>query len=204
MSKEDNFESEYRLAEQYLLNREYENAYNILQEISETNIGYAYNAKFWLGEMYYYGWFVEQNYEKAYEYFKQSQHPDSYYYIGLMYYYGEYLEQNDEEAFRIFSMLEQNPRARYMLGVMCYEKGDFKEAFNLLTSVETTNLKAKYIIGKMYCYGYYVEKDYNKAREIFSELIETNNPYAVKNASHMLEMIKYFEDGTIPSDGIQY
>lgn len=46
MSKEDNFESEYRLAEQYLLNREYENAYNILQEISETNIGYAYNAKF--------------------------------------------------------------------------------------------------------------------------------------------------------------
>lgn len=154
--------------------------------------------------MYYWGSFVEQNYEKAYEYFKESQHPDSYYYIGLMYYYGDYLEQNNEEAFKIFSMLEQNPKARYMLGLIYYDNKDYKNAFDLFSSVETTNLDAKYMIGKMYCYGFYVEKNYNKAKEIFSELVQTDNEYVIKNASHMLEMIKYFEDGTIPSDGIQY
>ncbi len=165
------YEQKYRQGEQYLFNREYEKAYNILIELANENVGWSDNAKYRLGQMYYYGTYVERDYEKAYEYFKSTAHPDAYYFLGEMYYYGYFVEKDYEKAYKIFSELQSyHPKARYM-------------------------------IGRMYCYGQHLEKNYDEARKIFNALVEERND---KQAKHMLGMIKYFEDGTIPEDGLYY
>lgn len=63
----------YKLAENYLRDGEYEKAYNILIELSEKKVGYSMNAMYRLGWMHYNGYYVEKNFEKAFNYFKESR-----------------------------------------------------------------------------------------------------------------------------------
>ncbi len=200
----DNDEKQYRLAEGYLMNGQYENAYNILIEL-EKNSKWAMNAQYRLGQMYYYGSYVEKNYEKAFYYLNKTMHPEAHYLLGMMYFNGEYVKQDYKKAYAFFSELEYNANAQYMLGIMYYNgsyvEKDYKKAYEIFSQLEN-NLNAKFMIGRMYTYGQYVDINYSKAKEIFNSLLEKNNNS--KPVRHMLEMIKYFEDGTIPSDGIYY
>ncbi len=55
-----------------------------------------------LGEIYYFGEIVKQDYKKAYEYFQKSSDQGNSYsqlYLGMMYYYGYFVEKNTFEAF---------------------------------------------------------------------------------------------------------
>lgn len=167
MENEKLYEEQYRLGEKYLMEGDYEKAYNQFIELDKLDVDYTMNARFRLGQMYYYGSYVERDWEKAFNYFTNTIHPEAIYFLGLMYYNGDYVEKDYQKAYECFERLEGH------------------------------SINAEYMIGKMYCYGYYVEKNIEKARKIFNWLVEKHQD---KRAKHMLEMIKYFEDGTIPSD----
>ena len=105
MVDKENNEKEYKMAEQMLFEKKFEDAYKLLNIIIEKNSSYSMNAKFRLGQMYYHGSFVKQDGEKAYEYFSQaSNHPKANYYLGLMYYYGFYLKKVKSLNLRLFLM----------------------------------------------------------------------------------------------------
>ncbi len=171
MEDKDEYREKYKIGEKYLLEGKYEKAYKEFTELYDLNAGCSKNAEYRLGQMYYYGAYVEKDFDKAFHYFLDSGHPESMFFLGLMYYNGESVEKDYEKAYEYFEEI-----AEY-------------------------NMDAYYMIGKMYCYGYYVEKDYDEARRIFFELWERCK---YKKAKHMLEMIEYFEDGIIPTDGLYY
>jgi TPR repeat protein len=49
--------------------KDYETAYNLFKEAISLNNSKAYNS---LGYMYYYGYYVEKNVKRAYDYFKSK------------------------------------------------------------------------------------------------------------------------------------
>lgn len=64
---------------------------------AENGIGFSYEC---IGEIYYHGMGVPQDYGKAYQYFQKTEEPSfmALYYLGEMYRNGFYLDKNEEMA----------------------------------------------------------------------------------------------------------
>lgn len=86
-----------------------------------------------MGDLYYHGTFVEQNYAKAFKWYEQAKTLKSMYMKGYMYYYGQGVEQNGKKAIKpLETVAGIFPEAQYLLGVI-YEEGawvrqDYKKA----------------------------------------------------------------------------
>lgn len=121
-----------------------------------------------IGLRYYYGKEVEENYEKAFEYFKKAMKMGSLrgkYDVMMSYYYGEGVEENYETAYKLLQ--------------------EFKES-NFEGLKEDMIDETKLMEAKMYYYGKYVEKNYKKAFEIFKEIANLyNNKYAIDYLAYM-------------------
>ena len=149
--------------------------------------------------MYYFGQYVEINYEKAYEFFSQLVEERNYasakYYIGRMYYYGQYLPQNYQKAFDIFEELVETNNdydAKYYLGETYYYglNGEisYQKAYNIFMElIEKFQCpRSSYYVGRMYYFGQYVEKDYSKAYKL---LVNASNASNNGEAEIMIAMI---------------
>ena len=76
--------------------------------------------------MYYYGNYVEQSYEKAFELFNEiaEEDHDAKYYIAEMYYYGKYVKRDTKKAFELFNEIaEVDENARDFIRDMYNDTG---------------------------------------------------------------------------------
>ena len=144
-----------------------ENIINIWEDASNQGNSSAQNS---LGEIYYIGFGVEKDYDKAVRLTEESAKQGNVYAqynLGLMYknVYKDYLKSKElfEKAASQNYLL-----AQYELGVLYNEglgvKKNFKKAFEYWThAAEDGNKKSMLCLGKMYENGNGVEKDFNKA-----------------------------------------
>lgn len=82
----------------------------------------------WIAKAYYYGFGVQQDYEKAYEVYVnlyQRGHEECAYYLGYMYEHGWGVEQNLEKAF-LFYTSQPDSLCEYRLGIL-YLLGKYVE-----------------------------------------------------------------------------
>ena len=128
-----------------------------------------------LGVMYYNGTLVEQDYDKAFELFKQAEalgNQEAYRWLGFCYYDGDGTRYCNEKAFKYFEKaIEFNPKdgkALWFLG-NCYYYGNgternFQKDFEYyLQSAELGFQKAFFDLSHCYYKGKSVKKDLNKA-----------------------------------------
>tara|TARA_B100001057_G_C22632401_1_gene864926 strand:+ start:108 stop:887 length:780 start_codon:yes stop_codon:yes gene_type:complete len=119
------------------------------------------NAQFNLGTLYYYGYFLEKNYNTAAEWFTKAceyRHCHAQQYLGLMYYMGQGVLRDFKKAIYWISKSTQN--------------ANFWEHSNL---IEDNNI----ILGRMYYHGYGVRVNYKKAFELYEmPALVHNNPEA--------------------------
>lgn len=85
------------------------------------------DAIYWLGNFYYDGTVVEENWEKTFQCYKEAAlkgHADAMNNYADMYFRGEYVEKDDQKAFELFSIAAERGVAEsmYTLGYM-YENG---------------------------------------------------------------------------------
>ncbi len=115
-----------------------------------------------IGYMYSNGHYVEQDYEKAFHFYKLSADKGNHYAqnnIGVMYYNGEYVIKDYETAFRYFQL-----------------------------SADQGNHIAKYNLGHMYREGRYVEKDYEKAFHSFQLSADQGYKHAKHNIKTLIKI----------------
>lgn len=160
MKDEKTYEEQYKLGEKYFIEGNYENAYNKFMELDKLNVEYSMNARYRLGQMYYFGNYVKRDYEKAFYYFSNTTNPEAKLFLGKMYYYRQGVNKSYQKAFE------------------CFEQ------------ISGFNQEAYYMIGIMYSYGDYVEKDIEKARKIFNELLEKYQYQKAKKMLEMLKSIE--------------
>ena len=146
-------------------------------------------ATYELGNRYYTGNGVKQDYKMAIDYFRKAEeigNKNGSYGIAECYYYGRGIKQDYEKAYNIFYDLMENyddTRSAYYIGLMYYEghvvEQDYERAFNIFKDLmkKENDEKAMLMVGNMYYYGEYVEIDYIKAYEIFNELYSTFGNY---------------------------
>lgn len=85
------------------------------------------DAIYWVGNFYYDGTVVEENWEETFNCYKEAAlkgHADAMNNYADMYFRGEYVEKNDKKAFELFSIAAERGVAEsmYTLGYM-YENG---------------------------------------------------------------------------------
>ena len=136
-------------------NIDFEMVYDIIFNLKNPSI---HNM---IGYMYRYGRHVEQDYEKAFHYFKLSADQgnqcaqDN---LGNMYYYGRHVEQDYEKAFYYFKL-----------------------------SADQGNKCAQNDLGAMYHRGYYVEQDYKTAFYYFKLSADQGNDIAKDNIKYVIK-----------------
>jgi len=98
-------------------NKDFTNAYNICKEVGEPN------AQYIIGEMYYYGLGVKEDYAEAAIWFRKAAeqgNPESQFVIGKMYYYGVGVKEDHAEAAIWFrkAAKQGHVRARVLRDIM--------------------------------------------------------------------------------------
>ena len=164
---------------------EYVKAFDGLEALADDNyvLALAY-----LGDMYYYGDGVKQDYDKAMElYLKAAEEGDSYAQsaIGNMYDFGEGVEQDYLKAYEWYSKSaeQDNYLAQYYIGTLYFDgsglEQDYDKAFEwFLKSAEQGYEYAQLMVGGCYEYGTGVEQDYSAAAEWYLKAAEQGNAEA--------------------------
>mgnify|MGYP004481001777 FL=1 len=191
--KQGNTKAMYVLAYKYYygwgVTKDTKIAFNMFKELAEKYEDKS--VSYYLGEIYYFGNIVERDYEKAFEYITKaleynSKDNDAKYYLGLMLYDGNGTEKDEEKAVKIFEELynkfEYDP-ALLMLAEAYYysSEKDFAKAYeycNIILDNSDRYIKSseeedriKEILGNLYYYGQYVEKDYEKALKYYKGIV---------------------------------
>lgn len=165
---------------------------------AELNDSIAFS---FLGDFYYYGYGVKQDYVKAKEYYEKSADQNysySFYSLGLLYLNGYGVKQDYKKAKEYLekSAEQNNSDALCSLGILylngCGVKQNYKKAIEYLEkSAEQNNSNALCSLGYIYWNGIYVKHDYVKAINCFKESAENNN----SNALLCLGQAYLFGDG---------
>ena len=154
-------------------------------------------AKYALGELYYNGFGVDQNYELAVSNYKRAlelneQSPYAAYKLGQMYQQGIYFQQDSNTAYKYYSLALQSLKnidtgtdmyIKYRLGSMYY-KGlgtdiDFKKASQYFEkSLNLGNTSAKYYLGIIYTTSGSPCYDIKKGIMLLEESRSDGNHYA--------------------------
>ena len=141
-----------------------------------------------LGEMYYNGTIVPQNYDKAIRLLQEAAEQGSasaQARLGEIYYSGTALPQNYAKAARWFQKAAKHgaPSAQNRLGEMYYNgecvRKDYAKAAELFKkAAEQENISAQARLGDMYYDGHGVPQDYNQAIEWFKKAAYQGNASA--------------------------
>ncbi len=126
-----------------------------------------------LGELYYSGEGIEQNYKEAFKWYKKAAEQgdaDAQYALGCLYGGGQGVEKNMQEAIKWLKMAAEqgNADAQYLLGLLyCSDEGieqDYEEAFKWCKkAAEQGNAGAQCKLGNLYFSGEGVEKNSREA-----------------------------------------
>lgn len=173
---------------------DYEGAYEWYQEaaIKEEPLGL-----FNLGNMYHWGWHVNQDYEKAYGYFKKlydigCNNECIDFYLGYYYECGIVVEQDYKKAIEFYASGMKKGDAfcacnlGRMYGLGLGVKKDEKRAFEMYVYAANKGDGTAYA-GLGYCYeeGKGVEKDLDKALEMYKKGAELKDEYAIEELSRL-------------------
>jgi len=134
-----------------------------------------------LGEKYYYGRGVSQDYKEAAKYFLKTAeqgYADAQYKLGRMYEYGYGVGSDVIEAVEWYekAALQGHSDAQYSLGCL-YDDffEDVKALYWYEKSAEQGNSAAQYRLGNAYESGDVVERDFIKAMECYEKAAELGN-----------------------------
>ena len=138
-----------------------------------------------LGYRYFYGEGVEKNKEKAFQLYNDASKKGSIkakFNLAMCYYNGDGTERNATLSFDIlkeFAEKHNDYRSYYYLGEIYFwgdlGKIDYEKAYfyyNESLKINPDYLKAKFCIAYAYYSGKGIEKNYETAFNIFSELVE--------------------------------
>ena len=169
-------------------------------------------AQYYLGDMYYLGEGVSQDYAKAAEWYRKSAeqgNSEAQYWLGRMYYWGKGVSEDNAKAVEWYrkSAEQGNSEAQYYLGYMyengrgvsqdyakaaewyrkSAEQGDTRAVEWYRKSAEQGNVTAQYNLGYMYHYGRGVSRDHAKAVEWYRKSAEQGNVDAQYALGYMYE-----------------
>ncbi|WP_293664343.1 hypothetical protein [uncultured Parabacteroides sp.] len=152
-----------------------------------------------IGDQYEYGWTVEEDQVKAFEYYMkaaQKENPSAYYKIGYYYYYGKVVKQDKAQA--VYWLKKGEEEDEYwpcpLLGV-CYQNGwgglevDYDYAYDLLCLADSYSdefddetLGVLWNgLGNAFYYGWGINTNYVIALQYYQEAVEVGNAEAKKN-----------------------
>lgn len=159
-------------------------------------------AQYTLGEKYFEGIDVSQDYEEAMKWFMQAAGKEdctALNWVGYMYFYGYGVPLDYNEALKWFTKAaDQNSSyAQYYIGLI-YQSESFgnndDEAFKwMLKAADQNYASAQNSVGNMYYCGKGTEKDYEKAFFYFLKSAEQGNASAQYNTGLMYEYGKGVE-----------
>ena len=145
---------------------------------------------FYLGEMYYEGNLVEQDYKRAVECFEEAIDIDynSYYHLAECYFYGLGTERNLSKAFEYYQEASYNPNIykekasekMYALLLKGYWKDEIDDDVfeSIAYDAEKGDCKAQFILGNCYYNGYGIDVDYAEALSWREKVAEAGDAQA--------------------------
>ena len=155
-------------------------------------------AQFYLGNCYYYGEVVKQDYSEAVKWYRQAAQQglaEAQYNLGNCYCFGEGVTQNHTEAVKWYRKAAEQglASAQCNLGV-CYDKGEgvaqnYTEAVKWYRkAAEQGHAGAQYCLGHNYCYGEGVTQSYAEAAKWYRKAAAQGHAKAKEN----LELVSFF------------
>lgn len=174
-------------------------------------------AQFQLGEMYYKGKNVKQNYEQAFYWFDKSakqNNDNAQFRLFIMYFNGENVKKDDKKAFYWLKKSHDKrstTRRTFFLAVAYYEgvgtEKDYKRACELFkeiadierfsaaelfSDVEVTKFRAisQCELGKLYMNGQGITQDYGKAEFYLRKAVENGDDDIKANANDALKRLQ--------------
>ena len=155
-------------------------------------------AQFILGECYYYGWGVEQDYKQAVAWYRKAAEQGNaraQCNLGVCYYNGEGVEQDYKQAVAWCKKAAEQgyARAQYNLGY-CYDVGqgveqDYKQAVAWYKkAAEQGYARAQCNLGYCYEYGQGVEQDYKQAVAWYRKAVDQGNARAQCNLGYCYDI----------------
>ncbi|MCD7972969.1 MAG: T9SS type A sorting domain-containing protein [Candidatus Azobacteroides sp.] len=169
-------------------------AYTLFERLAKEGDSQSLNA---LGMMYKLGKGVEQNDDKAMEYFllaAEGGYPRASYNVGSCYRYGHSVEQDFTTAFSWFTkaMEQGDIRAGYTIGYFYYKgmgvEQDYGKALSyFLPLAEQGDAGPMFYVGLMYMKGYGVERDVEEGMSWIRKAAE-------KGLSRAIDFILYTEN----------
>lgn len=126
--------------------------FQILNFINKSEISSILHS---VGKLYYDGEIIQQDFQKAKEYFEISSEMnnlDAFFNLGILYTYGRGVPQDYEKAIKYYEIAAKH---------------------NHYTAIND--------LGALYLFGFGVEKNYQKAKEYFELAAEHNNGFALCN-----------------------
>ena len=185
-------QKEVEIGREYFKNKDYENAFKHFQVAYDNG---SIEATYHLGNMYYYGEWVEEDHKKGNEYFLEcasNSDTDNDYVIQAMfnianaYYNGDEVEQNIDIAFDWYLKAANNGHLTSMLNVgIAYFSGnqgldqDFNNAMTYLLPVAEEGYDiAQHMVGLLYLAGRGVKQDVETAKYWFNEAAKQGNEHA--------------------------
>ena len=154
-----------------------------------------------LGDMYYYGEGVAQNYTKALKWLQKAAdqgNADAQNSLGDMYYYGEGVTQNHTKALKWLQKAadQGNADAQNSLGDMYYYGEGVAQNYTkalkwLQKAADQGNADAQNSLGDMYYYGEGITKNYTKALKWLQKAADQGNT----DAQNSLGDMYYYGEG---------
>lgn len=148
-------------------------------------------GQFNLGMMYYYGYFVKQDYKMAYKLFSLSslssdENPLAFYAIGKMYEDGKYFSKDALKAQELYGMAAKkgDPVAMLKLAMMNLSEKKYSDGLKYLNNAAKSKdmpiaTQAQTLLGSIYEDGQYIEKDNKLAGYWYTQAAKNGNPAAI-------------------------
>jgi hypothetical protein len=127
-----------------------------------------------IGDAYYYGNGVDQDFKKAVEFYNLSAEQgyfEAQYNLGICYENGKGVDENIEKAFEFYNLSAEqgNIDGFFKIGRLYYFQKDFKNAFKFFTiSADKGDAPSQWYLALFYENGYGVEQNLKKAFELYT------------------------------------
>jgi len=142
-------------------------------------------CKYFMGEVYMYGYGVNKNIKKGLSLLENANIEDAYYLLGR-YYYSEEDITKAKKNFKLAAEM-QHMQSMFALGIIFQEEKNYTksiEYFKTAIKEDSTYYAAIYELGRMYIEGWGVEKDYLKAIDILNPVIENSKDESLVEVTH--------------------
>lgn len=107
--------------------------------------------------------------------------------VAYSYYSGAHQDWEVSLSYAESSADKGDPRAMLLAGLICYNQEKYEAAYGWFTKgAQNNHGKSLYMLGNMYYYGYYVDKDKHKAEDYYQKAADLG----VEEAIEMVQKLK--------------